>query len=138
MLFFWFLSFLPLQLHRHAVVVVNFISTLIRFALVIAGPLIMTSSLLSKDNTVSNGPAILSSNLLKRNISLSTVGDNYSFTRAHNVLALLISSIDSLESPSYWYNISDNGMGSLCELFLLQDCVFIYNKNMWYNPTKES
>ena len=96
----------------------------------IAGPLIKTSSLSSKDNTVSNGPANLSSNLLKRNILLSTIGDNYSFTRARNALALPISSIDSLESPSYWYNISDNGMGSLCELFLLQDCVFIYNENM--------
>ena len=84
----------------------------------------MTSSLLSKDNTVSNGPANLSSNLLKRNISLSTEGDNYSFTRARNALTLLILSIDSLESLPYWYNISDNGMGSLCELFLLQDCVF--------------
>ena len=84
----------------------------------------MTSSLLSKDITVKVGPANLSSNLLKRNISLSTVGDKDSFTRARNALALLISSIDSLESPSYWYNLSDNGMGSLCELFLLQDCVF--------------
>ena len=84
----------------------------------------MTSSLSSKDNTVSNGPANLSSNLLKGNISLSTVGDNYSFTRARNALALLISSIDSLESPSYWYNMSNNDIGSVCELFLLQDCVF--------------
>ena len=57
-------------------------------------------------------------------MSLSTVGDKYSFTRARNALALLISSIDSLESPSYWYNISDNGMASLCELFLLQECAF--------------
>ena len=84
----------------------------------------MTSSLSSKDITVKVGPVNLSSNLLKRNISLSTVGDKYSFTRARNISALLISSIDSLESPSYWYNISDNGMGSLCELFLLQECVF--------------
>ena len=96
MLFFLFLSFLSLQLHRHAVVFANFISTLKIILLLIAGPLIMTSSLLSKDNTMSNGPANLSSNLLKRNISLSTVGDNYSFTRARNALALLISSIDGL------------------------------------------
>ena len=94
--FFLFLSFLPLQIHRHAVVVVNFTSTLKIILLVIAGPLIMTSSLLSKGNTMNNGPANLSSNLLKGNTSLSTVGDNYSFTRAHNALALLISSIDSL------------------------------------------
>ena len=72
----------------------------------------MTSSLSSKDNTMNNGPANLSSNLLKRNISLSTVGDNYSFTRARNALVLLIYSIDRLESPSYWYKVSENGMGS--------------------------
>ena len=84
----------------------------------------MTSSLSSKDITMKVGPANLSSNLLKRNISLSTEGEKYSFTRVRNILVLSISSIDSLESPSYWYNISDNGMGSLCELFLLQDCVF--------------
>ena len=51
----------------------------------------MTSSLSSQDITVKIGPANLSSNLLKRNISLSTVGDKYSFTRARNALALLIS-----------------------------------------------
>ena len=124
MLFFLFLSFLSLQLHRHAVVVVNFISTLKIILLVIAGLLIMTSSLSSKDSAVNNGPANLSSNFLKRNISLSTVGDKNSFTRARNALALLISSVDNLESPPYWYNISDNDMHSLCELFMLQDCVF--------------
>ena len=42
----------------------------------------MTSSLSSNDITMKVGPANLSSNLLKRNISLSTVGDKYSFTRA--------------------------------------------------------
>ena len=51
--------------------------------------------------------------------------DTYSFTRVRNALVSLITSIESSESPSYWYNISDNGMDSLCELFLLQDCVFL-------------
>ena len=60
----------------------------------------------------------------KRNSSLSAVGDKYSFTRAHNALASLITSIQSLEPLSYWYNISDNGIDSLCELFRLEDYVF--------------
>ena len=34
-------------------------------------------------------------------------------------------SIKPLEPPSYWYNLSDNGKGSLCELFRLEDCVFL-------------
>ena len=33
--------------------------------------------------------------------------------------------IESLEPLSYWYNISDNGKGSLCELFRLEDCVIL-------------
>ena len=51
--------------------------------------------------------------------------DKYSFTRARNVLVVLITLIESLEPPSYWYNISDNGIGSLCELFRLEECVFL-------------
>ena len=76
--------------------------------------------------------------MLKRKIALTTVDDKYSITRARNALVSLITSIESLEPPSYWYNIYDNGMGGLCELFSLQDCVFIYNENIWYNSTKES
>ena len=37
----------------------------------------------------------------------------------------LIASIESLEHTSHWYNISDNGIGSLCELFRLEECVFL-------------
>ena len=40
------------------------------------------------------------------------------------MLALLITSIRSLEPPSYWYNICDNGKDSSCELFRIEDCVF--------------
>ena len=70
-------------------------------------------------------PPVIHTNLLKRNISLPTVDDKYSFTRARNALALLITSIESLEPPSYWYNISDNSIGSLCELFRLEEYVFL-------------
>ena len=61
----------------------------------------------------------------QRNISLPTVDDRYSFTRARNALVSLITSIESLEPLSYWYSISDNGIGSLCELFRLEECEFL-------------
>ena len=53
------------------------------------------------------------------------VHDKYSFTRARNALVSLITLIESLEPPSYWSIISDNGIGSLCELFRLEECVFL-------------
>ena len=37
----------------------------------------------------------------------------------------LITSIESLETPSYWYIIYNNGVGTLCELFRLEECVFL-------------
>ena len=37
----------------------------------------------------------------------------------------LIVSIESLELLLYSYSISDNGIGSLCELFRLEECVFL-------------
>ena len=53
------------------------------------------------------------------------VDDKYSFTRARNALVELITSIESLGPPSYWYNISDNGIDILCELFRLEECVIL-------------
>ena len=84
----------------------------------------MSSSLSSEDISVTKSLTGIRTNLFKRNSSLSTVGDKYSFTRAHNALASLIKSIQSLEPPSYWYNISDNSICSLCELFRLKYCFF--------------
>ena len=105
----------------------------------IAGLFVISSSLSSEDITVTKSLTGIRTNLFKRNSSLSTVGDKYSFTRARNALDSLITSIQSLEPPSYWYNISDNSICSLCELFRLKYCVFlIYNENMWSYPTKES
>ena len=85
----------------------------------------MISSLSSEDITATKSPTGIRTNLFKRNSALSTVGDKHSFTRARNALASLITSIQSLEPPSYWYNISDNSIGSLCELFRLEYCVFL-------------
>ena len=84
----------------------------------------MSSSLSIEDITATKSPTGIRINLFKRNSSLSTVGDKYSFTRARNALTSLITSIQSLEPLSYWYNISDNSIGSLCELFRLEYCVF--------------
>ena len=85
----------------------------------------MNSALSSKDITVTKCPPVVHTYFFKRNISLPTVDDKYSCTKARNILALLITSIESLEPQSYWYNISDNGKGSLCESFRLEYCVFL-------------
>ena len=119
MLFFFVSILLSLQLHRHAAAVVNFISIFKRIVSMTGGYFIMNMSLTSKNITVTKCPPVIRTNLFKRNISLPTVDNKYSFTRARNVLILLITSIESLESPSYWYNISDYGKGNLCELFRL-------------------
>ena len=85
----------------------------------------MISSLSSKDITVTKCPPVIHTNLFKSNSSLPAVYDKYLFTRARNALASLIASIESIETPSYWYNLSDNSKGGLCELFRLEDCVFL-------------
>ena len=85
----------------------------------------MNSSLSSKDARVTRYPPFIRTNFLQRNKPLPPVDDKYSFTRARNALVLLIMSIESLEPPSYWYNLSSNGIGSLCELFRLEECVFL-------------
>ena len=81
----------------------------------------MNSSLSSKDDTVTKCRRFVRTKLRQSNIPLN---DKYSFTRARNALVSLITSIESLEPPSHWYNISDNGIDSLCELFRLEECVF--------------
>ena len=70
-------------------------------------------------------PYFVRAKLRQSNIPLPIVDDKYSFTRARNALIPLITSIESLEPPSYWYTISDNSIGSLCELFKLEECVFL-------------
>ena len=85
----------------------------------------MSSSLSSKDTTVTISPHFVRTHLFQRNLPLPTVDDKYSFTRSRNALVSLITSIESLEPPSHWYNISENGIGSLCELFRLEEFVFL-------------
>ena len=85
----------------------------------------MNSSLSSKDDTVTKCPYFVRTKLRQSNIPLPIVDDKHSFTRARNALVSLITSIETLEPPSHWYKISDNSIGSLCELFRLEECVFL-------------
>ena len=85
----------------------------------------MSSSLLSKGDTVTKCRRFVRTKLRQSNVTLPIVDDKYSLTRARSALVELISSIESLGPSSYWYNISDNGIGSLCELFRLEECVFL-------------
>ena len=80
----------------------------------------MNNSLSYQDDTVKKSPYFVRTKLRQSNITLPIVDDKYSFTRARNALVALITPIESLEPPSYWYIISDNGIGSLCELFRLE------------------
>ena len=98
---FSFLSFLPLQLHRHAVVVVNFITTLKIILPLKWQHFVMNSSLSFKDDTVTKCRRFVRTKLRQSNIPLPIVDDKYSFTRARNALVSLITSIESLEPPSY-------------------------------------
>ena len=85
----------------------------------------MSSSLSSKDNTVTKCRRFVRTKLRQSNIPLPIVDDQYYFTRARNALVSLITSIERLEPPSHWFQISENGIGSLCELFRLEKCVFL-------------
>ena len=92
---------------------------------VTGGHFVMNSSSLSKYVTMTKCSPFTRTNLFKRKISVPTVVDKYSFTRTRNALVSLIASIESLEPPSYSYSISDNGIGILCELFRLEECIFL-------------
>ena len=85
----------------------------------------MNSSLSSQNDTVKKSPYFVRTKLRQSNIPLPIVDDEYSFTRARNGLVTLVTSIESLEPPSYWYNITEYSIGSLCELFRLEECVVL-------------
>ena len=85
----------------------------------------MNKSLSSQDDTVKKSAYFVRTKLRQSNIPLPIVDDKYSFTTARNALVALITSIESLEPASYWYNITENSIGSLCELFRLEECVFL-------------
>ena len=84
----------------------------------IIGPnFVKSCSLLPKDVIMTRCQPIVRTNLFKSNSSLPVVD-------GCDALASLITSITILEPPSFWYNLSDNGAGSFCELLRLESCVF--------------
>ena len=78
-------------------------------------------SLYSKGTRVTKCRVITHTNLQENNNLVSTVGDMYSTTRTRNAFASLIMSIQAYDSPSFWYNLSSNNEGSVCQLLLLEE-----------------
>ena len=85
----------------------------------------MSSSILPKDIIVTRCRLIVHTNGFMNNSSLPVVDNKYSFTRARNAVASLIKSIENLEPPLFWYNLSANCAGIFCEVLRLDDCVFL-------------
>ena len=81
-------------------------------------------SLLSTDARVRKCPATTRTNLQRSINSLAIVGDRYNSTRTRDAFASLIISIQVYDSPSHWYDLSSNNEGSLCQLLLLEECIF--------------
>ena len=73
-------------------------------------------SLYSQNNTATKCRPITCTNLRESNFSLPIVDDSCSSTRTHNIFASQTVSIESDDPPSYWYNVSSNNEGSVCEL----------------------
>ena len=94
-------------------------------------------SLFSKDTRVTKCQTHIHQNLQDNTNSLPIVGDRYSSTRTRDAFASLIIPIQDFDPPSYWYNLSSNKDGSLCQLLLLEECIFlIYIGKMWTYSSK--
>ena len=81
-------------------------------------------SFVSTDVRVRKWPTTTRTNLQCSTNSLAIVGDRYNSTRTRNAFASLIMSIQAYDSPFYWYNLSSNNEGSLCQLLLLEESIF--------------
>ena len=98
----------------------------------------MNSSLSSKEITVTKYPPDIRTNLFKRNSSLPTVDNAYSFTRDRNALALLITSIESLSLHRIGITYLIMVKVVYANYFDLKIVFFIYNENMLSYPSIES
>ena len=93
--------------------------------------------LFSKDARVTKFPTVTHTSLQEINNSLPIVGDRYTTTRTRDAVASLIMTIQAFDPPSYWYNLSSNNNGSLCQLLLLEESIFlIYFNKMWTYSSK--
>ena len=61
----------------------------------------MTNSISYQDGTMKKSPYFVRTKLRQSDITLPIVDDKYYFTRARNALVDIITSIESLEPPSY-------------------------------------
>ena len=87
----------------------SFISILKRIISVIGQHVVMSSSSLPKVIIMTRCRPIVRTNLFQCYSSLSVVDDRYSFIRTRTTLESLITSIEILEPPLFWYNLLDNG-----------------------------
>ena len=81
-------------------------------------------SLLFTDARVRKCPITSRTNWKGSINSQAIVGDRYDSTRTRDAFASLIVSIQAYDSPPFWYNLSSNNEGSVCQLFLLEECIF--------------
>ena len=131
---FFFHSFLSIHFHHYAFVVK--ISILKRIISVIGQHFVLSGSILPKNITATRCRPIVCTNLFRSNISLPVVDNKYSFTSVRNSLASLITSIESLEPPSCWYNYRIMVKLVFVNYLDLKMCIFIYIENMWSNLSK--
>ena len=83
-------------------------------------------SLFSKDARDTKCQRHIHPNLQDNINPLPIVGDRYSSTRTRDAFASLIISIEAFDPQSYWFNLSSNKDGSVCPLFLFEECFFLY------------
>ena len=81
--------------------------------------------LLSTDARVRKCPTTTRTNLQCNTNSLAIVGDRYNGTRTRDTFVSLIMSIEAYDSIPFWYNLSSNNEGSLCQLLLIEECIFL-------------
>ena len=81
-------------------------------------------SLFSKDARVTKCQTHIHPNLQYNINPLHIVGDQYSRTRTRDAFASLIILIQAFDPSSYWYNLSSNKNEILCQLLLLEECIF--------------
>ena len=84
----------------------------------------MMSSLLSEDVTVENWSTINDSISFKSNNSLPVTCDNYTLPWTRYAFASLLVSFQHSDPPTYWYKMSNDYYGSLCELLRVKECMF--------------
>ena len=85
----------------------------------------MMRSVYSLDNYVTKRRPVARTPFKKSNRLRSIVRDNYSLTRTRSDFASLIMSIENLNPPLFWCNLSNSSKDSMYELLRVEECVLI-------------